>query len=588
MQLCDENYNIKHEKRKLEDRLKLMSARVMRVGSAGSMKKFKSVDVLSQGSSKENDEPVKELRPARNKSNVSNLVENCGKLEAELKSCRVENDGLQKKNSELEGKVKDLDEKLFEETKKLVSIGMDSKSHKRKAEKYEMQVKHLKEDKRELEKKIDRLRDDQNRTIEALKSTLEDEKIKNERLTEQFVEFDMNRKQVMDLKQQIVELEIEKSAQKVQQENFSKLVEETAKARKHVQDFQEKNDALLRQLGHERAENEALKGSQAHLLHKVMEIQNQNDELVMQVEGLKGKLEYFSDENVSLVLRLNDVESHRGELREKLSSHQQAKKKQILTAEGSASARAENEALKASQAHLLAKVKETQNKNDQLVVQLEGLKGKLQYFTDENVSLELRLNDVQSSRSELLEKMDSSRKSKDAMKEILLTKLNSATFEHHGSRRSSVSRGLSTNNSSVESSPRRSHLKTTRVDVHEVASVSLNRQLSESVLLESGEPDSGPNESFMNRMLEYRKVEVSIDDTIRDRTDEIMDDETTQSSSLVVKARPRKLEKEVSFSVTILGGLPFHLFSKFWLKLSIFPENFIIFRHREYNKDLEL
>lgn len=193
LQLCDENYQIKHENKDLKERLKVLTTRIMRISSAGLMKKFKSVDGLSH-SSKENDNEnctigaASRRRPAsqrtlksRNDSRERDGVEffenllfgslNSGsrskktqssadahrmtELQNDLEKSTKEIEELKIKNSDLEDKFKDLDAKIFDETKKNVAANMAVKSLKRKAEKYEVQVKQLKAEKRELENKLD-------------------------------------------------------------------------------------------------------------------------------------------------------------------------------------------------------------------------------------------------------------------------------------------------------------------------------------------------------------------------------------------------------------------------------------------------
>lgn len=308
MRLCDENYQIKHENRDLEDKLKLLSARIMRVSSAGALKKFKSTDGLSQ-SSKENDEHVAKLLAPKRRPNT---VPNVNELLSENEALKAANHDLQSKHLELEARCKELDAKMFDETKKLVNATMDAKSQKRKTEKYEMQVKHLKAEKREIERKLESFTEDSRRKIDALRSALDDERATNERLTDQASEVDRNKKHLHEMKEQILQLQVEKGSLKVQQENFTKLIEESASNMAVLDDLRHQNEVLQSRVQYEKAENDALKGCQAHLLVKVQELQDQNDQLSVSCEGLKGKLEFFTNENVSLELRLRDVEATLG------------------------------------------------------------------------------------------------------------------------------------------------------------------------------------------------------------------------------------------------------------------------------------
>lgn len=199
LQLCDENYQVKHENRELTEKLKLLSTKIMRVSSASlTIRRFKSVDMLSQGSSnRENQEECvaesKKVkgsgkRPALKakneldreqfldgvwnviqggsqdipgvkrmnaKAEKQSYIDRISELQQELETKKDECDDLKNKNFDLEVKVKEMDAKMFDETKKLVAVNMEMKSIKRKAEKYELQVKHLKQERRETEKKFE-------------------------------------------------------------------------------------------------------------------------------------------------------------------------------------------------------------------------------------------------------------------------------------------------------------------------------------------------------------------------------------------------------------------------------------------------
>lgn len=188
LQLCDENYQIKHENRDLKEKLKVLTTRIMRVSSTGIMKKFKSVDGLSHSSKENENENCKIGHPTRRPSsqrplksrnesrereqfleNVLNAlpggrgrkppsaseVNRIEELQEEVEKGKREIEELKSKVGEWETNFKELDSKLFDETKKLVAANMAVKSLKRKAEKYEMQVKQLKSEKRELENKLD-------------------------------------------------------------------------------------------------------------------------------------------------------------------------------------------------------------------------------------------------------------------------------------------------------------------------------------------------------------------------------------------------------------------------------------------------
>lgn len=207
LQLCDENYQIKHENKSLNEKLKLMSTKIMRVSSASlTIRRFKSVDMISQGSSNRENHEDCEGEPNSNPDGIvkkrskgdkrralqvkneldqeqffdgvwnvmqggsqdisggkrnslklerQSYIYRISELQKELGEKKEECNDLKNKNVDLEVKVKEMDSKIFEETKKLVAANMEIKSIKRKAEEYELQVKHLKQERRELESKYE-------------------------------------------------------------------------------------------------------------------------------------------------------------------------------------------------------------------------------------------------------------------------------------------------------------------------------------------------------------------------------------------------------------------------------------------------
>lgn len=153
---------------------------------------------------------------------------------------------------------------------------------------------------------------------EELKDALDKEKLKIDRLVEQNVELETNKKQILLLKEQIIQLESEKTSLKVQQENFTKLLEESASHKADLDDLLFKNDSLQKTVSHEKSEQQVLMHSQELLLGKLKALQDQNDSLSVEVEGVKSKLDYYTNENISLELRLRDMENNRHELKQEI------------------------------------------------------------------------------------------------------------------------------------------------------------------------------------------------------------------------------------------------------------------------------
>lgn len=53
----------------------------------------------------------------------------------------------------------------------------------------------------------------------------------------------------------------------------------------------------------------------------------------------------------------------------------------------------------------MGKLQKLQDENDTATVENGGLKSKLEYYTNENISLELRLRDVEQSKVELMQQL---------------------------------------------------------------------------------------------------------------------------------------------------------------------------------------
>lgn len=172
--------------------------------------------------------------------------------------------------------------------------------------------------------------------LEELKNTWNEERIKIERLVEQNEELEANRKQILLMKEQIIQLESEKSSLRVQQENFTKLLEESASYKATLDELLSQNEKLRKEISHEKSEQQVIFHSQELLLGKLQKLQDESDATIVENEGLKSKLEYYTNENVSLELRLRDVEQSKVELMQQLqkfekSSHKNTVEKGNLT-----------------------------------------------------------------------------------------------------------------------------------------------------------------------------------------------------------------------------------------------------------------
>lgn len=109
---------------------------------------------------------------------------------------------------------------------------------------------------------------------------------------------------------------------RVQQENFTKLIEESASYKSTFNDLLTQNEKLKKDISHEKSEQQVILHSQELLLGKLQKLQDENDAATVENGGLKSKLEYYTNENISLELRLRDVEQSKVELMQQLKKAQ--------------------------------------------------------------------------------------------------------------------------------------------------------------------------------------------------------------------------------------------------------------------------
>lgn len=112
----------------------------------------------------------------------------------------------------------------------------------------------------------------------------------------------------------------------MQQENFSKLIEESASYKATLKELSVENDKLRKDISHERSEQQVILHSQELLLGKLQKLQDENDKVTVENGGLKSKLEYYTNENISLELRLRDVEQSKVELMQQMKKQSSSSK----------------------------------------------------------------------------------------------------------------------------------------------------------------------------------------------------------------------------------------------------------------------
>lgn len=113
---------------------------------------------------------------------------------------------------------------------------------------------------------------------------------KTQKLSLQLKQVDGLKRQIEDLREQLIESESEKQSLKTQQERFALLLKESVHQGDRIQTLKDKNILLQSQLDDARANEMALTHSKNDLVEKIIKIQDENDRISIELEGLRSLL----------------------------------------------------------------------------------------------------------------------------------------------------------------------------------------------------------------------------------------------------------------------------------------------------------
>lgn len=141
---------------------------------------------------------------------------------------------------------------------------------------------------------------------------------KTRKLTNQSKQLEELRRHVDSLREQLIESESEKQSLKTQQERFALLLKESVHQGDRIQTLKEKNQLLQTQLNEAKANEMAVVHSKAELVEKIIRIQDENDRISIELEGLRSLLVQDNEyKNTALEVKHNEQKSYsQMELRE--------------------------------------------------------------------------------------------------------------------------------------------------------------------------------------------------------------------------------------------------------------------------------
>lgn len=119
---------------------------------------------------------------------------------------------------------------------------------------------------------------------------LKDEEERTKKLSLQLKQIDGFRKQIEDLREQLIESESEKQSLKTQQERFALLLKESVHQGDRIQTLKDKNSLLQLHLDEAKTNEMAVMHSKTELVDKIIKIQDENDRISIELEGLRSLL----------------------------------------------------------------------------------------------------------------------------------------------------------------------------------------------------------------------------------------------------------------------------------------------------------
>lgn len=136
---------------------------------------------------------------------------------------------------------------------------------------------------------------------------LKDEEEKAEKLLQQGKQIDGLKRQIKDLREQLIESDSEKQSLKTQQERFALLLKESVHQGDRIQVLKDKNSFLQSQLDEAKTNEMAVLHSKSELVEKIIHIQNENDRISIELEGLKSRSKFLNQENEYLTTKVSTL-----------------------------------------------------------------------------------------------------------------------------------------------------------------------------------------------------------------------------------------------------------------------------------------
>lgn len=136
---------------------------------------------------------------------------------------------------------------------------------------------------------------------------LKDEEEKASKLLQQSKQIEGFKRQIEDLREQLIESDSEKQSLKTQQERFALLLKESVHQGDRIQVLKDKNTLLQSQLDEAKTNEMAVLHSKAELVEKIIFVQNENDRISIELEGLKSRSKFLNQENEYLTTKMTTL-----------------------------------------------------------------------------------------------------------------------------------------------------------------------------------------------------------------------------------------------------------------------------------------
>ncbi|XP_037927059.1 protein fantom-like [Hermetia illucens] len=347
IELCDENFFIKRQNNELQDKIKELTTKIVRIST--SQRSYSSSAILRERTSENISDSSRcttrmhssYARPMARSSSLNTVYrrnvqsatpsEGSKSSSSSSSSQRSANNSVkgsnqniekgileisekdlnnQEKMNDLEKKVEELTEAVKEEREKCARIQMEKQSVesrlsdidmkkfimenievnrlKRKLDQFRTAVKHLQAQQKEILLEKDKFIESERKRFNNVIEQLNEDNATHAMPSEKKSDLKTALRTIEMLRKQISELEYDKKTLMDQQESLSKLLKEAASHEKETkQSPSHDKSILLETLEQLKTEKAAIENSKNELFNKIRELQDMNDKLVVDLEGLK-------------------------------------------------------------------------------------------------------------------------------------------------------------------------------------------------------------------------------------------------------------------------------------------------------------